>query len=924
MHKRINHAALACPQRQAGLGGARRALVALLAFGLIGAAGAQNVSDIRATVHNLSKNFIVSATYPTDTRNVKATSETEVCIFCHTPHNANANAKTPLWNRGGPTLQTYTPYKSSSLDATFDRDQLNGVTGGSSLLCLSCHDGVIALGNVNVRAGKAYAWNASPPTIALVNSANVAVTTMPVGRGVTSGYTRNLGTDLSNDHPISITYDDGLADVDKELARPGDHSALIGIRTQTNKPLLPLEPTGTNKAGQVQCGTCHDPHITKEKFLRLNRFQQNAAPTGNTFNPNNDIICLACHTKLGLTWANSVHANSTDAAYVYKNDAAAVRGFSNGKKVWEVACLNCHDTHTVSGSRRLLREGTGTAPVTASSLFQTGTAVTSPDLVNKASAIENTCYQCHNVSNNGAILGTSILTSSPLTAGTGVPDIKTEFDSLIHMPVRTLDQQGSYTIGGTLFTNANDKEAHDITDADFSESQASLGLGMPDNRHAECTDCHNPHRVIKNALFDGSNTIARRTHVPSATPLGDATAAAKGSFGNVASGALRGAWGVEPVFAAIGATTPWPQAPTGFTPKKGDPPLSPSFAKSQNYLTREYQLCFKCHSNYSNGELANNFPGLGNTKGGTPFNTNGMQRYTNVAAEFGSVKASDTAASSGDQGEWGESSSTGGNEDGTAIQPTGSYPGDLGNCTTSGQPCVTDSDTTNTYNHRSWHPVMYPTGRTRDERRMASTGGNFRAPFGSNVGTQTMHCSDCHGHSASWTQDTGPNLTKVQGPHGSDKNFLLKGDWSTSTSLSSTGVCGNCHNPTTGEKDPGNDSNALVSGFNSPDQEGGGGHGNSHDGKSCMKCHIAVPHGWKNKAFLVNLNCVGPEAGKVSCDAVSGYAGYNGNAAFSSAPYYQSAVLRVRTWRQSGNWEIGSCGMNGNNSRSWMRDSVNC
>ena len=62
---------------------------------------------------------------------VKALTETQICKFCHTPHNARPQA--PLWNRnnaGGP----YTLYSSSTLNATL------GQPDGSSILCLSCHD----------------------------------------------------------------------------------------------------------------------------------------------------------------------------------------------------------------------------------------------------------------------------------------------------------------------------------------------------------------------------------------------------------------------------------------------------------------------------------------------------------------------------------------------------------------------------------------------------------------------------------------------------------------------------------------------------------------------------------------------------------------------------------------------------------------
>lgn len=55
---------------------------------------------------------------------------------------------------------------------------------------------------------------------------------------------------------------------------------------------------------------------------------------------------------------DSAHADPNIADEAYTNTAATTRGFFTGIKVWEAACLNCHDTHTVQGARRLLREGT--------------------------------------------------------------------------------------------------------------------------------------------------------------------------------------------------------------------------------------------------------------------------------------------------------------------------------------------------------------------------------------------------------------------------------------------------------------------------------------------------------------------------------------------------------------------------------------
>jgi len=77
---------------------------------------------------------------------VKATSEQEICIFCHAPHNASPVQ--PLWNRSTPS-SAYTVYTSPSLQKL----GVNiGQPSGSSKLCLSCHDGTIALGSVLSRA----------------------------------------------------------------------------------------------------------------------------------------------------------------------------------------------------------------------------------------------------------------------------------------------------------------------------------------------------------------------------------------------------------------------------------------------------------------------------------------------------------------------------------------------------------------------------------------------------------------------------------------------------------------------------------------------------------------------------------------------------------------------------------------------------
>ena len=74
--------------------------------------------------------------------------------------------------------------------------------------------------------------------------------------------------------------------------------------------------TGAGGQAQIQCASCHDPHIRDLdpsqviKFLRLNRFQL-AAPLGGNFDSATDMVCLACHDKTG--WSDSAHASPTAA-----------------------------------------------------------------------------------------------------------------------------------------------------------------------------------------------------------------------------------------------------------------------------------------------------------------------------------------------------------------------------------------------------------------------------------------------------------------------------------------------------------------------------------------------------------------------------------------------------------------------------------
>ncbi|MBL1275012.1 MAG: hypothetical protein COB30_002895 [Ectothiorhodospiraceae bacterium] len=850
---------------------------------LAGSLPTGRISDVRNTKHNLS-----ALSSSGLARTVQSSDgEEEICVFCHTPHGANLSAPGPLWNRNL-SVATYNTYNSGSLDATMEGvalDQPNGI----SKLCLSCHDGTIAIGNVTNRSG-----SGGYETSAIALSGVEGDGTIPAGPyGANTGFTRRIGTDLSNDHPISFTYDTALANKDGELRDPAGE-AEIGNRTPGVQPHVPLEN------GQVQCNSCHDPHIrdasdaTKNiKFLRLNRFQK-VSPTSTTFSEANDIICMACHDKDG--WVGSAHATDTVANEIYTDAAADLREFPRGTAVWETACLTCHDTHTVQGSRRLLREGVD------------GPTGASGEKLGGSAAIEETCFACH--SSDGGTL-----TSQGLN--TEVPDIKTDFNLggtyATHMPLTNAEQVAGVEMHD-IGTVGSDSQETGQRGKDFIESQGSLGKasagGSLNNRHVECTDCHNPHRVTRRRLFNtdhltgGMDSAGTHAH-----DISDITAETPYStHNNLASGVLRGTFGVEPVY---GAGNDFNNEPTDFIIKRGDPG-TPGFGSgttniTEPYVTREYQICLKCHSNFAYDTP----PMMAQSIATTINDINHVTQYTNQAREFNSP------ASHEGEGQ-------------TAGADGGADP------------------SWNTENHRGWHPVMRKTGRTPAVRD--TNANNWIAPFNADVGNQTMYCSDCHGSDTPvGTADpdgAGYENGNVWGPHGSTNPFLLKGDWSGN-------VPGSAANDWTGRQGTGEDveSNnhlcfkcheyvqyASTSGTTQASGFGGSSCGmmcgpsstlaqNLHrfhvqqvSNYRCNLCHVAVPHGWKNKAFLVNLNDVGPEGGYGS----TGNQVRNGTTAgYVNGPYYNRAVLKVVSFQASGTWFAGACGSvgspgNGNTGTGWM------
>ncbi|MEN8251005.1 MAG: cytochrome c3 family protein, partial [Bacteroidota bacterium] len=148
----------------------------------------------------------------------------------------------PLWNHEI-SVATYTPYPSGGT-----MNSSPGAPSAQSILCLSCHDGTVALDSYGGATGSTH---------------------------LTLDSTTYVGTDLRDDHPISITYDAALAVADGSLFNPITINSSLG---------------GTIDADllfghQVQCASCHDVH--------------GVTGTTNLLRITNDgsELCLNCHNK---------------------------------------------------------------------------------------------------------------------------------------------------------------------------------------------------------------------------------------------------------------------------------------------------------------------------------------------------------------------------------------------------------------------------------------------------------------------------------------------------------------------------------------------------------------------------------------------------------------------------------------------------
>ncbi|MDT8383948.1 MAG: cytochrome c3 family protein [Gammaproteobacteria bacterium] len=269
----------------------------------------------------------------------------EICIFCHTPHGGDTGAPVPIWNKKltTATFTTYDQLGTSTLDAAV------GPVGSVSLACLTCHDGTQAIDNILNAPGSGGfdATGGGANGLGWTWTTDGTLDINGTFQGSVDGGGANIweiGTDLRNDHPVSMQYGGGGYSVSN--LNGGGLGATGATRDEDFFPATPIGTAGRwyvdntvagttgsfdkwdfklytrdttgfaananngaafagEKEPFVECGSCHDPHFETTTFLRMpgtvdlttalggGTTSVAAASQSNT----GSRVCLTCHNK---------------------------------------------------------------------------------------------------------------------------------------------------------------------------------------------------------------------------------------------------------------------------------------------------------------------------------------------------------------------------------------------------------------------------------------------------------------------------------------------------------------------------------------------------------------------------------------------------------------------------------------------------
>lgn len=190
------------------------------------------------------------------------------CVYCHIPPSESGQNSGELggivdWNRFKPSADNYQLNDQSQW-----MDSKVGSPSDISLLCLSCHDGSMSVDMVVFKPENYNPVEDNAMHMRL-NASDDLNSCGKCHNGVAAHdiSVKVIGSDLRNDHPISMRYA-GLDWKDPDFTPPDTPEGFDnGVRLY---------------AGKVECASCHNVHNPENDLLLRVRAEK---------------LCQTCHTK---------------------------------------------------------------------------------------------------------------------------------------------------------------------------------------------------------------------------------------------------------------------------------------------------------------------------------------------------------------------------------------------------------------------------------------------------------------------------------------------------------------------------------------------------------------------------------------------------------------------------------------------------
>lgn len=216
-----------------------------------------------------------------------------MCSFCHTPHNAVSTSL--LWNRA-PATQSFTWDEATTTGGT-TYATIAPTYKGSTVKCLSCHDGSVSIGDVAVYKESSRTGAGTLNTYKVGDQDAAPKVSKKVGAGGSLGGT----------HPVGMPYPFGQATgtyngitiggvgssvvLTEFQATPAVSAPLVnGVKLYKDTGSAIVAGTAAGATG-MECNTCHDVHNKSSNEDVMLRAKLNGSSQGDGY------LCLQCHIK---------------------------------------------------------------------------------------------------------------------------------------------------------------------------------------------------------------------------------------------------------------------------------------------------------------------------------------------------------------------------------------------------------------------------------------------------------------------------------------------------------------------------------------------------------------------------------------------------------------------------------------------------